>query len=361
MEDTILEVRHFVKLHYDINVKVVKKVTSYIDENYILTTDTEKTYLLKVITVKDNDDIRTQKAIADVMIRLGSAGFNLPVRLAANNGSTSILCPFGKSKLSFLVLQTFLQGSLLDDIICGEKDMVNLIFECGQKLAAIARHFKVVNTEASKDIQKVIIHLILQGEVLSHLSRPKSEWNLLQVDLYRHYVAELNDQIREHCQNAIHTFATMVVPKLSSFQSGFIHADGNACNFIVSPKEIGWKITGVIDFGDSCTSYYIVDVATLLTYMMQKAQSSNLDIHEVAKHAYQGYINVLPLNQDEIAVLDLVVAARLAQSISIGSHMIKLEPEKSHLIGQSIKPCSEILTKLSSISRKQIRELWAIS
>nr|CAB3255028.1 hydroxylysine kinase-like [Phallusia mammillata] len=341
MEDTVFDVGLFVRLYYNINVKFMKKVTSYDDEIYILTTDMEKTYLLKAITMKDDEEIRTQEAIGDVMIRLANAGFSVPVWIKKKDGSTSTLYPIGKSKPSFLVLQSFLQGSVLDDIICSQKEMIDLIFKCGQKLAAIARHFK--------------------GEDFSHLSRPKSEWNLLQVDIYRPYLAELSDQIREHCQNAIHTFETMVVPKLFSFQAGFIHADGNACNFIISPNGSGWKLTGVIDFGDCCMSHYVVDAGTFIADMMEKAQSSNFDIHEAAKHAYQGYINVLPLNRDEIEVLDLVVAARFAQNISIGTHLMNLKPEKCDLVMQTVKPCSEILTTLSSISRKQIHELWTIS
>lgn len=101
--------------------------------------------------------------------------------------------------------------------------------------------------------------------------------------------------------------------------SGIVHADFNEDNiFLVkSAVEDEWKISGLIDFGDSMRMCYLYDLAIIIMQLMSTSQNL-VPLLDVGGHILAGYLESSRLTPSELACLRLCVAARYAQSLVIG-------------------------------------------
>ena len=95
-----------------------------------------------------------------------------------------------------------------------------------------------------------------------------------------------------------------------------------------SQKE--YFIAGVIDFGDATDTYYVFEVAIIITYMM--LESKIIDPLQVGGHVLAGYLTEMELNEQEWNILKVCVAARFIQSLVIGEYSHLLDPGNVYLL-----------------------------
>jgi len=74
------------------------------------------------------------------------------------------------------------------------------------------------------------------------------------------------------------------------------------------------RVTGIIDFGDCVHTCLVFELAICIAYMLLGKD----DVQAVARHIYKGYAARIPLTPDEKALLHCLIAARLAQSVTMG-------------------------------------------
>ena len=109
-----------------------------------------------------------------------------------------------------------------------------------------------------------------------------------------------------------------------------------------------FKITGIIDFGDACFSYYVYELATAMADMMTSTFKSH-DIISVGKRIYHGYRAAFLLNEAEISNLRIIICARLSQMFVLNSQAFAKNPENKYLaleLEESSKVC-EFLWKMT--------------
>lgn len=142
------------------------------------------------------------------------------------------------------------------------------------------------------------------------------------------YVLQDHSRI-EIIEEVIHSFETKVLSQLNKFEMQIIHGDFNEQNLIVESAGEGtnFKVKGIIDFGDTNKSPVLFEVGIALTYML--LQAKNLESGGIF---LAGFESVYPLTNETKRYLKYCIAARLAQSLVMGSYTHSLDPSNEYVL-----------------------------
>ncbi|HET6979486.1 MAG TPA: phosphotransferase [Pyrinomonadaceae bacterium] len=106
-----------------------------------------------------------------------------------------------------------------------------------------------------------------------------------------------------------------------SLRRSVIHGDANDYNLLVDPESL--TISGLIDFGDMVYSYTVGDLAIAIAYVI-------LDKSDPAE-IVRGYRSEFALLDEELEALWPLVRLRLAMSVCMAAHQLRLQPENKYL------------------------------
>uniref|UniRef100_A0A914YXS6 Hydroxylysine kinase n=1 Tax=Panagrolaimus superbus TaxID=310955 RepID=A0A914YXS6_9BILA len=116
------------------------------------------------------------------------------------------------------------------------------------------------------------------------------DWENLEDELH-HQIKEnlLTDKTQiELCQRGFDDLRNDIISQRNNFKAGFIHSDVNETNVLLQKVSDGkYKITGLLDFGDTHQSLLIYDIAALILYLAVDANEDNWRI--IAKPVIEGY------------------------------------------------------------------------
>ncbi|MFM1879007.1 MAG: hypothetical protein RLZZ241_1873 [Bacteroidota bacterium] len=207
----------------------------------------------------------------------------------------------------------FLEGSFLGDLEpqqWPEKQLGRMFGEItahAQSFASLAQGLK----PSAWDLQHLLIHkpVALSSDLLP---------------------SKLASQILYFIQQ----FELVVQPHAYTLRKSFIHNDGNEWNIVLQNQEV----TGLIDFGDSCYSWTVNELAVGMTYVLMQRQSPL----EAATQMLIAFHEVFPLEPLEIDLLYYLIAGRLCISLCNSAKAIRETPD-SEYIGISSKPAANLL------------------
>jgi len=94
-------------------------------------------------------------------------------------------------------------------------------------------------------------------------------------------------------------------------------------------------------------SYYVYEIAIAIMYAM--LNSTIVDPLDVGGHILAGYLAKINLNQVEIESLKVCIAARYAQSLTMGAYSYSLDPTNEYLLSTAKN------------GWRQLRQLWKTS
>jgi len=133
------------------------------------------------------------------------------------------------------------------------------------------------------------------------------------------------------------------------------HGDFNDLNVLVQPDERGGhRISGILDFGDMNSGYYIYELAIAVMYMM----TEHPEPIEVGGPVLAGWESVLPLNEAEKDCLYVLVLSRFCQSLVLARHAVTLHPENAEYLMISSKRGVHILHQLWELGKEQVEKAW---
>jgi len=115
---------------------------------------------------------------------------------------------------------------------------------------------------------------------------------------------------------------------------GVIHADFNEQNVIIRRDPETADVTmGVIDFGDSERAPYVFELAIAIVYSMSQT-SQTQDALDACGHMVAGYLSrrQRALTRAERAALWPCVAARFAQSLTMGEYTYTIDPTNDYVL-----------------------------
>jgi Ser/Thr protein kinase RdoA (MazF antagonist) len=158
-----------------------------------------------------------------------------------------------------------------------------------------------------------------------HPVRQDLLWDVSQFARLRPLVPGLaGDVAQGPVERSLDAFELRVSPRLGALRAGFIHNDLNPHNVLTQ----GERISGILDFGDIVHAPLACELAIAAGYHLDRV-SAPLD--GVAA-CVRGYHSRLPLAEEEIALLPVLISARLAMTVLITEWRARRDPANADYI-----------------------------
>jgi 4-aminobutyrate aminotransferase-like enzyme/Ser/Thr protein kinase RdoA (MazF antagonist) len=145
-------------------------------------------------------------------------------------------------------------------------------------------------------------------------------------------------------------FQQEVVPRLPGLRQSVNYNDANDYNLLVQPAQVDdpadwhYRLSGLIDFGDAVYTHTINELAVALAYAMM----GQPDPAGAAVEAIKAYHAEFPLQEEEVAALPGLIAARLLISVTVSTLNQQQAPERAYL-QVSHGPAWQLLRQLKAI------------
>jgi Ser/Thr protein kinase RdoA (MazF antagonist) len=120
-------------------------------------------------------------------------------------------------------------------------------------------------------------------------------------------------------------FEARVTPALPHLRRQVLHNDMNGGNTLVDAADHG-RFGGLIDFGDMVETAVAIDVATALPAML----GPDMPAGAAFGHFLRGFVALRPLLAEEVALLPLLTALRVAMSVVLQSWHRRVQPDNPH-------------------------------
>jgi len=308
--------------HYGLSVAVVEPLAGEIDHNFYLRTATGQEYTLKVSRpAATAAEIEFQTAIlTHLSSKTLSVAIPRVVPTRAGTAQIPVSDPSGQS--CFLRLQTWIPGCVLAQVTPRTEGLFHSWGQTsGELVAALA------------DFDHPAAHRFYK-------------WDPSQLPYTRAFAADFRDA--EELAVAHHfwsLFDAVVAPALPHLRQGVNYNDAHEHNLLVSPDYEQPTVVGVIDFGDALHTHTINELAIAIAY----AAMDLPDPLAAAAAVVRGFHSVYPLQEEEVAVLFPLVAARLLLSVAQAARNQRLEPDNTYL-QISARPAWALLHQLRTVA-----------
>ncbi len=309
---------------FDCTAVTVRELPSDRDQNFYLETASGAAYVLKIAGSAD------EEAVLDLqnrtMLHLGEQGAlagAVPGLCRTIMGDLMAAVAGESGQVHFVRLLEHLPGVPLAEV---GPQSTELLLECGKLLGEL--------------------DAALLGFSHPAMGR-KLHWDLAHAqETITQYVGHIGDpQKRALVDMFLERFLSEVAPLLPELRRSVIHSDGNDHNLLVSADTRAPRhVVGLIDFGDMVYSGIIFEPAIAAAYLMMDKE----DPAAAAAAVVGGYHAVLPLTEQEVALLPALIAIRLCISVSLSAYQKVQEPENAYLT-VSERPAWELLTWLAAL------------
>ena len=157
-------------------------------------------------------------------------------------------------------------------------------------------------------------------------------WNLRHVLDIRPFVTQYlpttNDK-QARILSILQAFETQLPALQQALPMGLCHNDLNDANILCDAQ---CRVAGVIDYGDAVETWRAADVAVCMAYAMLSSYGKSQRSLSAAAAVLRGYHSVMPLSVSERQALPLLVACRLATSVTLGYYSYQQNPKNTYLL-----------------------------
>ncbi|NLH76528.1 MAG: aminotransferase class III-fold pyridoxal phosphate-dependent enzyme [Acidobacteria bacterium] len=160
-------------------------------------------------------------------------------------------------------------------------------------------------------------------------ARRELKWDLAKAGWIRAHLGLIPDARRlALVERVLARYEAEAVPALPRLRRSVVYGDANEHNVLVriEPGRPA-RLAGLIDFGDMIETPTAAEVAVAAAY----ATFGHADPLEAVRPLVAGYHRVLPLAEEELAVLDVLVRTRLAVSVVNSACRAAAEPGDPYL------------------------------
>ncbi|MDH3588469.1 MAG: aminotransferase class III-fold pyridoxal phosphate-dependent enzyme [Gammaproteobacteria bacterium] len=301
----------------------LKQLGSERDQNFHLSADDEKQYVLKFANPAESPQV------VDLQVRalrhVAGTDPTLPVpRVCSSVEGTDIVSVSAADGTSCLArMVSFLPGTLLGD---AHGATARLQQELGSTLAQLGRALRGY------------FHPAARHELL---------WDLKNARRLREFVDHIpEERQRRRVAEVLDGFEAVALPVLPGLRAQVIHNDFNPGNVLVDEKDPD-QIAGVIDFGDLVHSPLVVDLAVAAAYQLAEGDDPLGPVTGLVS----AYHQLTPLEEIELAVLFDLIATRVATTVAISSWRAARYPGNREYILTSNPKAVRLLDLLAQIPR----------
>jgi len=288
-----MDLTHILEHHFGISNPKLQQLGGYDTINTKVTTG-QKNYILKQYQDSNEKEVflRTEDEILQLLN--SKLDYDFPYNILQSKEESL----FHKDGSLFRLL-SFLEGSFLAEV----EHTLELNKSFGAFLASMNKALWGVNNPviAAKINHWDLQHFLLNNQYISAIPTPKN----------RTLVSYFYQQFQQE-----------VLPYLYQLRKSIIHGDANDWNIITQ----NGKVTGAIDFEDTCYSPIINELAIALAYhLFDKKEPLN-----VAAQVIEAYHEIFPLEELELDLLYYLIAARLCTSVCNSAYKRQQENDSAH-------------------------------
>ncbi len=319
MEESIL--KHLAQ-YYSLNGKL-KPLDSYIDKNYLLLTNENKRFVVKLANPKTElEKIILENSAMQHLVRK-SLPISTPEVINTINGDDYTYFKSGETQWTLRVL-TWLDGDL---------------------------YYQISNPDENthRSLGKLV------GQMTWGLSQFQSpaatrsfKWDLAQLELVATDIQFYDGEKKRLLEEQLEHFVSDTKPILASLPKQVIHNDCNDYNIVMSTENGSPVCSGVFDFGDLVYTQRVCDLAVALTYALFNQEN----ILKVTADITESYLSIVKLTTKELKILLDLVQVRLTQSLLNSAESYYRDPINQYIL-VSQKPAWELLIKLNRLSSKE--------
>jgi len=177
-------------------------------------------------------------------------------------------------------------------------------------------------------------------------------WDIRNAVHLAELLPHVNDaELRKLCESRLELFENHIRPALGGLRKQVIHNDFNPSNMLVAEDDVQ-RLSGVIDFGDMVYSELVNDVAVAAAYFCR------LDSDPFARviPLLSAYSAVMPLTDEEIAVLPDMILTRHLTTVMITHWRAALYPENRDYILRNEARARNMLRRVADLPVEETRE-----
>lgn len=237
-------------------------------------------------------------------------------------------------------------GKLFSEITTadGSKRLVWLLsFLAGKVLAEVRPHAP----ELLRDLGRFLGEVDTALQSFEHPSAHRElKWDSSRAGWIREFIPEIEGaERRALIEKYLALYEAEVTPRLPKLRWSVIYGDANDYNVLVGePWPQPRKIAGVIDFGDMHHGLTVSEAAIAAAY----AILGKTDPLKAAMEVVAGYHRAFPLQEEEVAAVFPLMAARLAVSVTNSAHRKRVKPDDAY-VTVSEEPAWKALEQLAKI------------
>lgn len=302
--------------YYDV-VAQVKSLAGERDKNFLLKTDQNHLWVLKIISQSE------QLAEIDVQVQVlkhlqkQACKVKTPVAVASKTGHDWERYQQGEQAWNVRAY-TFLEGIPVNQVA--------MTYE-------LQRAFGVTAANISTALQ-TFEHPILERVIL---------WDVMRLSHLESWAQEVLgvETLDVFILSFFKHFNAVVLPKLQQLPQYAIHGDLSQSNLVVSADN-ECAIDGVLDFGDMVKAPRVVELGIAASY----ALDTNLEMQTSLQQIVAGFESVCSLDDVEKDLLMDVIVARLVQRIVITTWRAQRFPENAEYILRGTAHAKAVLSAL---------------
>jgi hydroxylysine kinase len=293
------QAEQFVREHYGIDARA-ERLTGERDENFHMRVENGAGYVLKVSNPAESPSVADLQIA--VLLHLERTNPDIPVpRVRRSRGGQTGVNFNDRGAARSAVLYTFLPGKTLISATRSTSQRS----ACGRLLARMGRALRDFEHPASR---RALV------------------WDLRQLPRLSSLLPEVPTlENRAFIADFIARFEAVILPRLEAVRRQFIHNDFNARNIIVDSSDES-RVTGIIDFGDSVHTGLIADVAVGVMGQLTTPETAD----EAIRDFVRAYCEIEPLDTEELALIDWLIAGRIVQNVVITSWHRARNPTDRH-------------------------------
>ena len=316
---SVHEAMDLIKAFYGISGDV-SELVSYSDQNFLVRTEDENQFVLKIANSAEPLPILEFQQGALEHLNEHANDLNCPSLLKMTDGKT-LSTVDNAGRVHGLWMVRFVSGQFLSELSCHSWQ---LCYHLGEYLGRLDG---VLDSYSHGAMHRVI------------------QWDLMQAKGIEGYLEDIAEpEKRDIVRHFLDRFLTHVLPRKNVLSTSVIHNDANDNNVLVIEENGEWRVKGIIDFGDMVYTNTICELAIAIAYMILGKE----DIMGVSRAIAGGYHATHPLKSEEIDVLFDLICIRLAISVCMSARERKKDPTNEYL-AVSEAPAWDALKHLQEI------------
>ena len=298
------DVEVFLRTHYGLDGKV-ESLPSEWDQNFLVDAGSAGRFIAKIANLGvDREVLECQNLAMDWVAKRWSSNF-CPRVVASVSGDGMCRVRGGDGDEFWLRVLTYLEGRPLSSIPERPPDLLEGIGRALGELDNRLADFR---------------HPGMDRELRWDLRR--AEWIIPEIgvvpDLHRRAIVE----------RLLLQYRGRIRPLLAELPMTVIHNDANDENLLVQPDtDTGWRVAGLLDFGDVVHTHTINELAIACAYACLKDNDDPLaSVSAIAS----GYHAVRSMNDADIRVLVPLMTLRLGVSVTMSAIAAREDPDNVH-------------------------------